>query len=62
MAQQTVTTSGWTDTVGDAPYKRRVAVALPNLQFGTRFRIRLTFDNVAIDTVQVYYDEQDDIR
>jgi len=62
MAQQTVTTSGWTDTVGDAPYKRRVAVALPNLQFGTRFRIRLTFDNVAIDTIQVYYDEQDDIR
>jgi hypothetical protein len=62
MAQETVTTTGWADTSGDAPYKRRVPVALPNLQFGTRFRIRLTYDNLALDGVQVYYDEQDDPR
>ncbi len=62
MAQQTVDVSSWTNSSGDAPLKRRVAVALPNLQFGTRFRIRLTYDNLALDTVQVYYDEQDDPR
>lgn len=62
MAQQTITTSGWADSPGDAPHKRRVAVALPNLQFGTRFRIRLTYDNLALDEVQVYYDEQEDPR
>lgn len=62
MAQQTVTTTGWTDSSGDAPYKRRVSVALPNLQFGTRFSVRLTYDNLALDSVQVYYDEQEDPR
>ena len=62
MAQQTVTTTSWSNSSGDAPYKRRVAVALPNTQFGTRFRVRLTYDNLALDSVQVYYDEQDDVR
>lgn len=62
IVQQTVTTTGWADTSGDTPYKRRVPVALPNTQFGTKFRIRLTYDNLAIDNVQVYYDEQDDPR
>lgn len=62
MTQQTVSTTSWADTVGDDPYQRRVAVALPNLQFGTRFRVRLTFDNLALDAVQVYYDEQEDPR
>jgi hypothetical protein len=61
-AQQVVTTSGWQNTSGDVPYKRRVAVTLPNLQFGTRFKIRITYDNLALDAVQVYYDEQDDPR
>ena len=62
MTQQTVTTTGWADSSGDAPYKRRVSVALPNLQFGTRFSVRLTYDNLALDSVQVYYDEQEDPR
>jgi hypothetical protein len=62
ITSQTVTTSGWNDTSGNLPYKRRVAVALPATQFGTRFRIRVTYDNLALDTVQVYYDEQDDPR
>jgi len=62
IVQQTVTTTGWADTSGDSPYKRRVPVALPNTQFGTKFRIRLTYDNIALDSVQVYYDEQDDPR
>jgi len=62
MTQQTVTVTGWADSVGNAPYKRRVSVALPHLQFGTRFKIRLTYDNLALDSVQVYYDEQDDPR
>jgi hypothetical protein len=62
LAQQTVTTSGWADSVGDTPFKRRVPVVLPQSQFGTRFLIRITADNLALDSVQVYYDEQDDNR
>lgn len=62
IATQTVTTSSWANTVGDVPYKRRVSVALPNAQFGTRFIITLTVDNLALDSVQVYYDEQEDPR
>ena len=62
LTTQTVTTTGWADSSGDLPYKRRVAVALPNAQFGTRFFVQLSFDGIALDTVQVYYDEQDDPR
>ena len=62
FAQQTVTTTAWGDTTANLPYKRRVAVALPNTQFGTRFEITLTFESLALDTVQVYYEEQDDPR
>ena len=62
VAQQVVATSGWTNSSGNAPYKRRVSVALPSAQFGTRFRVRVTYDNLALDSVQVYYDEQDDPR
>ncbi len=52
----------WGDTPGDLPYKRRVAVVLPHGQFGTRFRIRVTYDNIALDVVDVYYEEQNDTR
>ena len=63
MAQQNVPAVDiWADTSGNAPYRRRVPVALPNTPFGTRFRVRLTFDNLAIDTVQVYYETQQDPR
>ncbi len=62
LAQVAITTTGWQDTSGNVPYKRRVPVALPQGQFGTRFKIRLTFDNLALDNVQVYYDEQEDTR
>ena len=62
LAQQVVATTSWADTSGDAPYNRRVAVALPASQFGTRFKVRLTYDGIALNSVQVYYDEQDDPR
>lgn len=62
LAQQSVTTTGWADISGNTAFKRRVPVALPNAQFGTRFSVRITYDNLALDTVQVYYDEQDDPR
>ncbi len=62
LAQQTVTVTSWANTSGDLPARRRVPVALPQGQFGTAFRIRLTYDNLALDSVVVYYDEQDDPR
>ena len=62
LVTQAVTTTTWADIPADLPYTRRVAVALPNAQFGTKFYIRLTYNNLAISNVQVYYDEQDDPR
>jgi len=62
LSQQTETTTSWDNTSGDLPYKRRVPVILPQGQYGTRFRIRLTYDNLALESVQVYYEEQKDPR
>ncbi len=62
LTQQTVTTTSWGNTTGDLPNHRRVAVALPQGQWGTRFDITITYDNLALDIVQVYYDEQRDPR
>ena len=62
MTQQSVSTTSWSNSSGFAPLGRRVAVALPQGNFGSRFRVRLTTDNIAYDSVQVYYDEQEDPR
>ena len=62
LTQQVVSTTSWGNTTGDKPNHRRVPVPLPQGQFGTRFDIKLSFDNIALDTVQVYYEEQEDPR
>ena len=62
LATQTILSTTWDSTSGDLPFKRRVSVPLPQGQHGTRFRIRFTYDNIALDTIQVYYDEQEDPR
>lgn len=62
LATQTVTTTAWGDSFLNFPYRRRVPVVLPQGQFGTSFFIRIQFDNLALESVQVYYEEQDDPR
>lgn len=62
LTQQVVTTTSWGNSTGELPNSRRVAVALPQGQWGTRFYIQLTFDTIALDNVQVYYEEQKDPR
>jgi|TARA_R110000823_G_scaffold73900_7_gene169795 hypothetical protein len=60
--QVVVSTSGWDNSTGNLPTTRRVSTPLQQLQWGTKADIRLTFNNLAIDNVRVYYEEIDDIR
>ncbi|MEE9125356.1 MAG: hypothetical protein V3U14_12835 [candidate division NC10 bacterium] len=60
--QITVATSAWDDTTGDAPSARRVSIALEELAFGVRTHIRVTLNNLALNVVQVYYEEDTDPR
>ncbi len=62
LAQQVVTTTAWANSTGDLPTKRRVEVALPQGQYGMRIRVRVTYDNLALERVHVYYEGQDDTR
>ena len=62
IATQTVTTTGWGNTTSNYPKKRRVPVVLPNAQFGTSFYVEITGGTIALNSVQVYYDEQEDPR
>lgn len=61
-AQISVTTSGWDASTGNKPLSRRVSTALPQLQFGSRAFVTLTFDNLALDRVRVYYEAIEDVR
>lgn len=61
-AQVVVSSTSWDASTGDAPNTRRVSTSLPQLQWGTKAKIRLTFNNLAVDNVRVYYEEIDDIR
>ncbi len=62
LSQVTADTSSWGDTSGDSPSKRRISLPLPQGQFGTRFRVRLTFDNISLDAVEIQYEETEDFR
>lgn len=61
-AQIVVDPSGWDSSVGDLPLSRRVSRALPQLQFGSSAFVRLTFNNLALYRVRVYYESIDDVR
>lgn len=62
LPQASPATTSWGNSTGNEPSQRRISIPLPQGQFGTRFRTRLTFDNLALDAVEVQYEETEDAR